>query len=164
MSEIDKKKKAVEETMAALGENASAEEVLEYSTNPNAPLHPFYEWDDTRAGHQYRLQQTRQFIRLVVTVLPPEQPKPIELRVEQRKYISAPSDDGKRRYRLVTEVAKDPDKVRKIMREFASHLRSLRQKYSSFMELTEFSETYGDTMQVIDNTLALHETREKVPA
>lgn len=33
--------------------------------NPRSPLHGYFEWDDTRAAHLYRLEQARQLIRTV---------------------------------------------------------------------------------------------------
>lgn len=39
--------------------------VVEEATPVGAPLHPFFEWDDTKAAHEHRLSQARHLIRSV---------------------------------------------------------------------------------------------------
>lgn len=44
------------------------EDVLADAKNDNSPLHSFFEWDDSAAAHQHRLQQARGMIRSIVAV------------------------------------------------------------------------------------------------
>lgn len=44
------------------------EDVLNDAQDENSPLHTFFEWDDSAAAHQHRLQQARGLIRAVVAV------------------------------------------------------------------------------------------------
>ena len=39
--------------------------VLDAAGDPGSPLHDHFEWDDTEAGHRYRLIQSRNLIRTV---------------------------------------------------------------------------------------------------
>lgn len=41
----------------------SAEAVLKAAKNPRSPLHALFEWDDSKAAHQFRLDQARGVIR-----------------------------------------------------------------------------------------------------
>jgi hypothetical protein len=43
-------------------------DVVAAARSANSPLHPFFEWDDRRAGEQHRLAQARGLIRAVVAV------------------------------------------------------------------------------------------------
>jgi|SRR6185503_284615 len=47
------------------------EAILELASDPENPLHPHFEWDDSVAGHAYRLYQARVLIQKV-TILNPE--------------------------------------------------------------------------------------------
>lgn len=43
--------------------------VVEAAKPAASPLHKEFEWDDTRAGREYRLEQARKLIRVTVTVV-----------------------------------------------------------------------------------------------
>lgn len=45
------------------------EAVVAFAANPNTALHSQFEWDDSKAGHEFRLLQARQVIRVKYTVL-----------------------------------------------------------------------------------------------
>ncbi len=43
--------------------------VVADATPDDSPLHDRFEWDDSKAGHEYRLEQARHIIRAVVAVV-----------------------------------------------------------------------------------------------
>lgn len=47
------------------------ESVVKAASSPRHPLHPCFEWDDEKAGEQYRLHQARNLIRCVQVVSRP---------------------------------------------------------------------------------------------
>jgi hypothetical protein len=57
-------KRAIEETANDDG-IVTADAVVDAARNKNSPLHDEFEWDDSVAGHQYRLDQARSLIREV---------------------------------------------------------------------------------------------------
>lgn len=57
----------LEEIRRARG-SVTAEAVVAAATPETSPLHSEFEWDDTKAGHQYRLGQARELIHIAVTV------------------------------------------------------------------------------------------------
>ena len=62
------KKKAIRAEFAKLYREKGAvraSEVVERARNVKNPLHDQFEWDDTKAGHSYRLIQARTLIRAV---------------------------------------------------------------------------------------------------
>jgi hypothetical protein len=42
---------------------------VEDAKDPGSPLHPIFEWDDGKAGHQFRLDQARQLLRSIRVVI-----------------------------------------------------------------------------------------------
>ena len=62
--------------------------VLDYARDPASPLHKYFEWDDTEAAEQYRIDQARQLIRSVNITVPAQVP------VRMRAFVSLASDRG----------------------------------------------------------------------
>src|SRR5690348_15271357 len=60
----DKEKKAVHSTLRRLADSASLtpDNVINEAEKKSSPLHPFFEWDDTKAANKFRLQQARSLI------------------------------------------------------------------------------------------------------
>lgn len=66
-----KNPRAVRDALKAIqGKNADgllvAEEVVAAAKESSSPLHKCFEWDDSTAGHQWRLMQARHLIRVQV--------------------------------------------------------------------------------------------------
>lgn len=90
--------------------------VLEDAAERDSPLHDFFEWDDSKAGHAYRLDQARTLIKSVMVVVVTE-----TKRVTSVAYVrdpTAPSDvQG---YVSVAKLRSDPELARAaIIAEFA---------------------------------------------
>jgi len=60
--------KEVIEELQRIGaaEGLKASNVVKSARSKSSPLHAQFEWDDTKAGHEYRLQQARGLIRIAV--------------------------------------------------------------------------------------------------
>jgi len=107
-----------------------AEDVVEAAEESSSPLHNSFEWDDTAAAEQWRLQQARQIIRSVVVVLP-NSSKPITAFVSLR-------DDRTQEgggYRTIIDVMSDKDMRERFVEEALADLRHWEQKYSQLNEL-----------------------------
>lgn len=78
--------------------------VLRVAKNPDSILHPRFEWDDAKAGHQHRLWQARQLISTKVF-------KPEGTERLLRSYVHIPSPDGEGEYVLASSVVHHPDKL-----------------------------------------------------
>ncbi len=68
----------------------TAENVIEAAQDESSAMHSQFQWDDTIAGHQYRLAQARSIIRHVVVTMPNDKsesvvPKFISLRSDRKK-------------------------------------------------------------------------------
>jgi hypothetical protein len=51
--------------IAARSDKLTAELVVAEAVDPNSPLHKTFEWDDSVAAHEYRLEQARSLIRRI---------------------------------------------------------------------------------------------------
>lgn len=49
----------------ASGKPLDAEVVVEAASDPNSPMHDLFDWDDSSAGHKFRLMQARKYVKEV---------------------------------------------------------------------------------------------------
>lgn len=117
----------VEDELQALADagDLSAESVVERATPVNAPLHPYLEWNNTYAGHQWRLHQARHLIASVkVTVV-------VNTRHDRvRKFVHVP-DLG---YQDREQVAEDPDAREVALGVMTREVRALIRKWHDYPE------------------------------
>src|SRR3990167_4529437 len=52
------------------------EDVVKEAAKKTSPLHPAFEWDDKRAGHQWRLDQAGYLIRSITVTVEADETKP----------------------------------------------------------------------------------------
>lgn len=114
------------------------EDVLADARHDNSPLHSFFEWTDSEAAHQFRLQQARGLIRAVVAIYVSDD-KPA---VRQKAYVHI-QEVGANHYRE-TSHALSQSRTRQIVLQRAwKELQSWRKRYA---DLNEFA----DLFEVVD--------------
>jgi hypothetical protein len=107
-------------------------DIVAEASAPDSPLHHCFNWDDTAAAHQWRLQQARQLIRVVVEVLPYEEPH-----YEVRAYVSLMPDRVQQNggYRVLTEVLASPPQRQQMLAEALQELNRFKVRYHQLSEL-----------------------------
>jgi hypothetical protein len=98
------------------------------SENPDSLLYSRFEWDDPKAGHQYRLWQARHIISIQVTAIETKDTRMFVSVQSQRKL----SDGG---YHSVEDVLDDPNLYTEMLEEARCELNRLRRKYRALVEL-----------------------------
>jgi len=109
-----------------------AEDVVEFARNERTALHGQFEWDDTEAAAQFRLDQARKVIRMTLTILPglgDDRP--------QQMYVSLLSDriQPKGGYRPLADVISDEDQREQLLRQALCEMRTFRRKYEALRAL-----------------------------
>ncbi|PRD42133.1 hypothetical protein C5748_18470 [Phyllobacterium phragmitis] len=114
------------------------EDVLADAKHDNSPLHSFFEWSDTEAANQFRLQQARGLIRAVVAIYVSDD-KPA---VRQKAYVHI-AEPSAPHYREASH-AMSQKKTRQLVLQRA--WRELQQWKQRYKDMKEFS----DLFEVID--------------
>ncbi|MFW6275032.1 MAG: hypothetical protein ACOC2M_00195 [bacterium] len=133
---MKKKANSIKEELILLTKNGilNPHDVVEYAKNPETHLHSKFEWDNTKAAHEYRLEQARKTIRLHLNVI---QTNDNEEKVT-RYFISLKEDripgGG---YRTMNSVLSDSEKREKLLDEALQELIRIRMKYQDLNELSE---------------------------
>lgn len=67
----DKKQTILAEIAKAKGNSPiiEPEAIVRFARDPSTALHGEFEWDDTKAGHQHRLWQARQLLRVYIKMI-----------------------------------------------------------------------------------------------
>lgn len=93
-------------------------EVVAAAADATSPLHGCFEWDDSKAGHQYRLWQARHLLREVtVTVVAGDAPT--------RLIHVPPSGNAKEgTYEPIAMVVESPDKYARALSELVTKMRA----------------------------------------
>lgn len=88
----------------------------------DSPLHPAFQWDDTVAGHEYRLMQARQLTRSVAVIVGTSLPRSMYVRVKSTGHNGT--------YEPMDIVVQHPD-------QFALALTALERKLDSATQAVE---------------------------
>lgn len=108
------------------------EDVVDFARDPNTALHHEFEWRNSKAAHQFRLEQARRVIRLNIRVVETENGN-----VPVPMYVSLKSDrQAGGGYRTLTDVMSDEDLRAQLLEEALAELQRVRRKYQTLQELS----------------------------
>ncbi len=106
-----------------------AEDVVEAAKDASSPLHPLFEWDDSEAAKQFRIQQARQVVRAYIRFEP-------RTARNVRGLVSLPSDRcATGGYRTTEQILQNDEWVAQMVAEVAAKVRSLKGQYSYLSHL-----------------------------
>lgn len=118
------------------------EDVVQTARNPKNVLHSSFEWDDSIAGHEFRLWQARQIIRVSVQYI--ENSAVVD---PVKVYVSLKSDRAKQGggYRQLVTVFSDEQLRAQLLQEAIEELQGFQRKYA---RLTELSGIFSEIQKV----------------
>jgi hypothetical protein len=139
-----RREKELEQIRRGNGGVLRPSDVVAFAKNKKTALHSYFEWDDSKAAAAHRLEQARELIRVVVTVLPNTQEK-------VNVYASLPNDrkskDGG--YRAVVDILDDEDLTAQLLDSAARDLDAFRTKYARLRKVASMR----DLFTAIDRTV-----------
>lgn len=116
------------------------EDILADAKNPNSPLHSFFEWKDSAAAHQHRLQQARGLIRSVVAIYVRED-RPA---VRTRAYVHVPQGETSH-YREASHAMSQKSTRELVLKRALEELIGWQKRYH---DLHEFADLFEDIKQI----------------
>jgi hypothetical protein len=120
-----------------------AEDLLERAKAKDSPAHRGFEWNNTKAGHEYRLIQARQWIRRVTII---HEERPVQLvhvpRISMPAETEADDEAGKGgTYKPAEVIVKQPDEFERAMSEALMKLHAARRAVDHLQRIAEQSPT-----------------------
>lgn len=114
------------------GEFVAPAAVVEFAKrNKHAALHKEFEWNNTKAAHQFRLEQARHLIRLYINVIETE-----DGGIPARMYVSLEGDrKSTGGYRTLESVMTNAELRNQLLQQALDELQRVRRKYQTLQEL-----------------------------
>lgn len=81
-----------EELKTKLHRDVKPQDIVKDAANPQSPYHKFFEWDDTKAGPKFRLQQARQLLQNLRVIYHDTEGNSVSVRKYIRCQLSTPAD------------------------------------------------------------------------
>lgn len=128
--------KALEKIRRAGGGSIAPEAVVDASRPKSAPLHKEFEWDDSVAAEQYRVNQARYIVRSIEVKrvgLPAVQSRAYEATVV--KEASKPQAKPRSVYQTTEDILRDPVSRAELLTSFVRDIQALRRRYAALSEL-----------------------------
>ena len=88
--------------------------VLNSAKDENSPLHNIFEWDDQKAGHEYRLIQARQIIRKLN----------VHIEKNEDQIVHVPAIKGEGAYKTMSNVVSNISEFEMALTEAVKRLKS----------------------------------------
>lgn len=112
------------------------EDILADAQHDNSPLHSFFEWSDTEAARQYRLQQARGLIRSVVAVYVRED-RPA---VRTRAYVHVQRPGDEPHYREASHAMSQKSTRDAVLKRALQELIGWQKRYHDLHEFADLFE------------------------
>ncbi len=116
---------------------ATAQDIVDHAKAKRSPIHKMFEWDDKKAGNQWRCQQARHYLGSVMT-------RPLEApEYSVRKYVvikdTARIGDAPTRqfYENIETVLSDPTLRSQLLNNALRDANSWRRRYHVLSELSK---------------------------
>lgn len=105
--------------------------VVERARHPESPLHSQFEWDDSKAAAEHRLEQARRLIRVCVTVISgSSEPERIWVSLESDRH----SEGG---YRPLVQILSNKEMREELLIQAKADCDYFVRKYNRLKELSK---------------------------
>ena len=113
----------------------SPQNIVDYAeAHPDSELYKCFTWDDTKAANEWRKQEARQVVRLLVFA-DDETKQPTQIRVLQK------ATDA---YEPVKTIVRNNDEYAKLLARAKAELKAFRERYKQINELEKVLEAIDE--------------------
>lgn len=133
--------------------------VVAAAADESSPLHNCFEWDDTKAGHSFRLLQARNLLREVSVT--------VETGFAPARLIHVPSLGTEGRegtYEPITAVVQSPDKYARALSELTAKMRAASNAIEELKAAAEQTEDQDKMARITVAIAALQTANAAVQA
>lgn len=113
-----------------LGDNVTAEGVVNLARDEKSVLHEMFEWNDGIAAEKYRNQQARNIITNIQVNIITDEERPRQVRA----FVTTKKNTV---YEPIEKVVKDTDRYAILLERAYNELNGIKQKYTELQEIQE---------------------------
>ncbi len=115
-------------------------ELIERAKPKESPAHEAFEWDNKKAGHEYRLIQARQWIRKVEIIIDQRPERLVHVPLVKIDGEAAGPDMGQENYyKPISVVARDRDEFKLVLSETLARVNSAKAAYAQLKLAADFA-------------------------
>lgn len=129
--DVQKVGNEIERIRKAGAGSLEAEAIVEHARSHNSVLHGYFEWDDTKPAHSYRVSQAGDLIRAVQVDITRSN---VERRKTIRAFVSV-QQGGERSYTSTLHAMSDEQLRAQVLATAWAELLALRRRYDHLEEL-----------------------------
>lgn len=140
---------AIETIRNKNGGVAEPEHIVKAAKAKSSPLHAAFDWDDSVAANEWRLNQARSMLRSIqiVSDKPAEQPR----RVFEVKRLPATENKPARNvYSRLEDIMADPEARAELLARALRELLSFRQRYRQLQELAVVMRSVDEVLENVE--------------
>lgn len=104
------------------------EQIVEFARNEKTELHKCFEWNDTKAAENWRIQQARIVCNSLTVVIETETIEPKEFKLIEH-------DQEQKVYRPVILTVRNEDQYKRLLNQAKDELAAFKKRYASLKEL-----------------------------
>lgn len=130
----------------------TAKLVLEEAREIDSPIHPYFQWDESKAAEAYRLEQAGRIIGAVqIRVIERTEKGEKDRAVKAyHRVIDTSHGDGKWEYFPVTELPKRPDLAGQIIANAKRELKMWRRRYADALRYPQFHQHFKVIFEALE--------------
>ena len=95
-------------------------EIVENAKNKKSPIHNFFEWEESKAAEQYRLQQARNLVNHIVEIVVIQGEE-----IEQRSFFSVNVENNGKVYVTLKDAIENEDYREQLLNKAITQLENL---------------------------------------
>ena len=142
----DKMAEVLGEILEKFGDALTPEQLVEIARPARSPIHKLFTWDDTKAAHEYRVEQARNHLRHIEVVIIHEG-KTRNTRAYHAVVIDV-DEPNEKQYVTHAAIMKSPELSRQVVKQASKELKVWRTRY------TDYSAIFGGVFREADRVLA----------
>ena len=119
--------------------------VIEEAKHKTSVLHGAFEWDDSKAAHEWRLHSARHLMRSVEIVSTSAEGDTRSLPA----FVFVKTDEGPR-YETIAKVLSDDELRIQVLNKALKEFEQWQQRYKEYEEFLNVFETFGKTRKKLE--------------
>ena len=128
--------------LESLGGEFTPEQVLEEAGSKKSPIHRFFQWNNTKAARQFRLQQARHLVNHLLIVITIDNE---EVGTKAFHSIEVELGDAtEKEYSSFEVVINDPDRKNQIIERALAEVEAWTERW------TQYSSVFGGVFKAVD--------------
>lgn len=113
-----------------LGDNITRDSIVELARDENSVLHNMFEWDDEKAGREYRRYQATTIICNLKVKVETNSEKPVVVRA----FVTTKRDS---KFEPIEKVIKDTDRYTILLDKAYKELNDIKVRYNNLIEIQD---------------------------